>query len=105
MAKYLFAYHGGSMPETEAEQAQVMEAWNAWYNELGEAVVDPGNPVGQAATVAPDGSVSAGGGTNPISGYTIIAANSLDAAVKMAAGCPVRLAGGTIEVAETFNVM
>ena len=27
MAKYLLLYGGGSMPETEAEQAAVMTAW------------------------------------------------------------------------------
>ena len=30
MAKYLFVYHGGSMPESEEEGAKVMEAWGLW---------------------------------------------------------------------------
>jgi len=30
---------------------------------------------------------------------------SLDAAVKLARGCPVLQSGGSIEVAETFNAM
>ena len=68
-------------------------------------MADPGNPVAHASTIAPDGTVTAGGGANPVSGYTIIEAGSLDAAVKMAAGCPVRLGGGSIEVAETFAAM
>jgi hypothetical protein len=103
--RYLLAYHGGSMPETEAEQAHVMRAWTTWYTELGEAVVDPGNPVGQASTIAADGKVTSGGGANPVSGYTILEADSLDEAVKMAKGCPARSGGVSIEVAETFNVM
>src|SRR5438552_13563272 len=48
MPKYLLAYHGGGMPETDEEKARVMEAWGTWYQELGQAIVDPGNPVGQA---------------------------------------------------------
>jgi hypothetical protein len=105
MAKYLLAYHGGSMPETEAEQAQVMQAWTQWMDELGTAMVDPGNPVSQAMMIAADGAVSAGGGANPVSGYSIVEADSLEAAAKLASSCPVRMGGGSIEVAETFSVM
>ncbi len=105
MANYLLAYHGGGMPETEEEQAQVMAAWGRWYETLGAAIVDGGNPTGPAKTVAPDGSVSDGGGVNPISGYTIIQADNLDAAVALSKGCPILAAGGSIEVAETFEIM
>ena len=52
MATYLLAYHGGSMPETDAARAKVMEAWGAWYGQIGAALVDGGNPIGQAKTVA-----------------------------------------------------
>ena len=105
MAKYLLAFHGGSMPETEAEQAKAMQAWGAWYTGLGGAVVDPGNPIGQIRTIATDGSASAGGGANPVSGYTILQADSLDAAVKLASSCPILASGGSIEVGETYEVM
>ena len=105
MAKFLLAYHGGGMPETEEEQAKVMAAWGEWYGKLGAAVVDPGNPVGQTKTVAADGGVSAGAGASPISGYTIVEAADIDAATDMAKSCPVLLGGASIEVAETFDVM
>ena len=78
MAKYLFVYHGGSMPETEEEGAQVMAAWNAWFQELGSAVVDGGAPVGMSSTVQSDGSVTNDGGSNPTSGYSIVSADSID---------------------------
>lgn len=105
MATYLLAFHGGGMPETEEDRARVMAAWGEWYGRLGAAVVDGGNPVGMARTMSPDGSVADGGGVNPVSGYTIIAAADLDAAVEMARGCPILNAGGSIEVCETFAVM
>jgi len=105
MANYLLAFHGGGMPETDAERARVMQAWTDWMGELGDAVVDPGNPIGQAMMIGADGSVSAGGGANPVSGYMIIKAEGLDDAVKLATGCPVRESGGSVEVAETFPVM
>jgi len=105
MAKFLLAYHGGGMPETEEEQAQVLAAWGEWYGKLGASVVDPGNPIGQTKTVGADGSVSAGGGVNPVSGYTIIDVSDIDAAAEAAKSCPIVQSGGSIEVAETFNVM
>jgi len=105
MAKFLLAYHGGGMPETEEEQAQVLAAWGEWYGKLGASVVDPGNPIGQARSVSSDGSVSSGGGANPVSGYSIIDVSDIDAAIDAAKGCPVLQSGGSVEVAETFNVM
>jgi hypothetical protein len=104
MAKYLLAYHGGTMPEDPTESARVMGLWVEWYTSLGAAVLDPGNPVGHAAYVSPDGSVSAGGGANPVSGYTLIEAGSLDEAVAAAKRNPLLAGGGSIEVAETFTM-
>jgi hypothetical protein len=38
MAKYLLLYNGASMPETEAEMAEVIKAREGWYGNLGSAV-------------------------------------------------------------------
>ena len=104
MPKYLLAYHGGGMSESEEEQAAAMAAWGAWFGSLGDAVVDAGNPTGPSRTVVADGSASAGGGPNPVTGYTLISATDLDAAVSLAKGCPILSSGGTIEVAETIEM-
>jgi hypothetical protein len=103
MANYLLVFHGGSMPESQEEGAKVMQAWTDWFGKLGRAVVDQGNPVSQVRTIAPDGTVKAGG-TNPSSGYTILKADDLDQAVEFAKGCPVLQGGASVEVAETFAV-
>jgi hypothetical protein len=42
---------------------------------------------------------------NPVSGYTIIAAESLDGAIELAKGCPILEGGGSIEICETFSMM
>ncbi len=106
MANYLLVYHGGEgMAEDPAERQKIMDAWGAWFGSMGEAVVDGGNPVGGAMTVASDGSTSEGGGANPATGYSIIKADSLAAATDLAKGCPVLASGGSIEVAETFQAM
>jgi hypothetical protein len=104
MAKYLLAYHGGDMPEDPAAQAPALEAWGAWYTSIGAGVIDPGNPVAFARSVAPDGSVSDGGGADPVTGYTLIEAADMDAAVEIASSNPLLGGGGRIEVAETFNM-
>ena len=104
MPKYVFAYHGGSPPQTPADQEAVMAAWGAWFGTLGDAVVDGGAPVGASKTVKPDGSTSDGGGANPLSGYSVISATDLNAAVSLAKGCPLLAAGGTVEVAETIDM-
>jgi hypothetical protein len=105
MVNYLFAYHGGGMAETEQEQKQVMADWGKWYEELGAAIVDGGNPVGRTMMIATDGSTTEGGGADPVTGYTVISADDMDAAVEMAKGCPHLKSGGTVEVGETFDVM
>ncbi len=105
MANYLLVFHGGGMAETEEAQQKSMAEWGAWYEQMGSAVVDGGNPTSQARTINSDGSVSDGGGANPATGYAIIAADSLDAAVELASGCPIVKDGGSVEVAETFAVM
>jgi hypothetical protein len=100
MPKYLLSYHGGKMPETPAEGEKIMAAWTAWMGSLGPALADGGNPTSVSKTIAANGSVSDGGGANPVNGYTILEAQSLDAAVTLAKGCPQLASGGTIEVGE-----
>lgn len=104
MAKYLFVYHGGSHPSNPAEVKKVMDAWGAWFGSLGAAVIDGGNPVGKSSTVKSDGSLVDGGGANPVSGYSLIEAASLQDAHKKAKGCPLLAAGGTIEIAEAMDM-
>jgi len=60
MSNYLLAYTGGRTPEDEAERNAQMAAWGKWFQDLGEAVVDGGNPFGPSKSVASDGSVGDG---------------------------------------------
>jgi hypothetical protein len=107
MADFVLLYTGGGdMPESEEETAKVMKAWEDWYGQIGSALKDGGNPFSPAArTVASDGSVSDGAGATPHTGYTIVTADSLDAATAIAKGSPVLLGGGGVTVYEAFEVM
>ena len=79
MTDYLLLYSGGKMPETEAEQADVMKAWDVWMTSIGPALKDGGNPFTQEAkTIDPMGKVTDGPAGSPASGYSIISADSLD---------------------------
>ncbi|TML11298.1 MAG: hypothetical protein E6G39_14220 [Actinobacteria bacterium] len=103
MPKYVLAYHGGSMPETAAAQEEAMAAWGAWFGSLGAAVIDGGNPTGLAKTVT-SGAVKDGGGANPLTGYSLLTAADINAAVALAKGCPILKAGGSVEVAEAIDM-
>ena len=103
VAKYVFAYQGGSQPETEEEGQRVMAQWMGWFETLGSAVVDMGNPFGASATVGSDGSTSDGAGSG-LSGYSVVTADSLEQAAKMASSCPIFGNGGGVDVYEALEM-
>jgi len=83
MPEYFIAYHGGKMPENlEEHMGKFME----WVDGLGKAVIMPGMPLGRGKIVSADG-VSDDGGAN-LSGFSILEADSLEAAVEMTKTCP-----------------
>ena len=96
MAKFVLAYRGGAMAETEADQDAAMQAWMGWFGSLGDAVVDGGNPFGASA------SVGGGSAASGLTGYSILEADSLEAATDLAGGCPVLSSGGSVDVYEAI---
>jgi hypothetical protein len=104
MPQYIFAYHGGHTPDSPEEQKKVMAEWGAWMGGMGDALVVPGNPVGMSKTVSATG-VAEDGGANPLAGFSVVEAADIDAATKMAKGCPMVTGGtGTVEVAECLKM-
>ncbi len=102
MGKFVYAYKGGGMAATEEEQARVMQAWEAWFGELGEAIVDGGNPFAGSTEVTAAG--SDGAAASHLTGYSVVKAASLDDAAGKARGCPIFASGGTVEVYETIEM-
>ena len=101
MANYVFVYSGGNgVSEDETERAAQYAEWGRWFEKLGPAIVDGGQAVGAAKTVT-GGSV-ADGGSCGITGYSVMSADSLDAAVELAKGCPVIRIGGAVDVYEAI---
>ena len=104
MTNFVLLYTGGGMPESEEEQATVMAAWGAWYGGMGEAVVDGGNPFGASKNVSSTGTNDGSVSSPPVTGYTIISADSLDAAVAQVQDHPHLQYGGQVSVYETFQM-
>jgi hypothetical protein len=100
MAKFMLVYHGGIVPQTKEEGDRVTKQWTDWIGKMGKSLIDPGNPLGKSKTVAPNGKISDGGGSNPTMGYSIVEAKSIDDAAAMSKDCPQLSSGGSIEIAE-----
>lgn len=99
MPEYFIAYHTGEgIPEKPEEH---MDRFMEWVSGLGEAVVMPGMPLGRAKVVSADG-VSDEGGTK-LTGFSIVEADNLEAAVEMTKTCP-HLVIGPVEVVEMQQV-
>lgn len=99
MDTYIFAFHGGAMPNDETERAAIMANWGAWMETLGQAIADPGSILAGSHTVHANG-ITQGAGSDPLSGYMIVSAKGMDAALTMAQGCPILTNNGNIEVAQ-----
>ena len=86
------------MANATSEEAQAgMDAWMDWAKRNGESVVDVGVPLGAGARIS-SGSVSAA--STQASGYSVIEAESLEAAAMLKDHPHLQTPDGTIDVLE-----
>jgi hypothetical protein len=102
VTKYLVLYRSKmtadqQMAQSTPEQAQAgMDAWMAWAEQAGDAVVDLGTPLEV---------VEAGGDSgDPIGGYSILQAESREDLAKVLDGHPHLAMGGTVETLEFLSM-
>ena len=107
MAKFLFVYRGGgdAMAKMTPEQMQQnMQKWEKW---IGEGVhkgwmLDPGDGLTKEGCVVNAKKVVTDGpfveSKEIVGGFSIVQADSLEAAAQLAKGCPGLRTGGTVEV-------
>lgn len=107
MARFLFVYRGGGesyAKMTPEEMQQQMQKWQSW---IGEAVqqgwmLDPGDALGTEGRVVNAKKVVTDGpfveSKEIVGGFSIVEADTLDAAAQLAKGCPGLLVGGNVEV-------
>jgi hypothetical protein len=93
MSTFLFAYRS---PKGYAPGGpDVAGAWNAWFAQVGrEVFADIGNPIVRRESV---GSPVA---DTELGGYSLVTADGLEQALKLAEGCPLLAVGGGVEVGE-----
>jgi hypothetical protein len=107
MNKFLVLYRSDvlardQMAGSSPEQAQAgMDAWMAWAGKAGEAIVDLGAPLAEAAHI---GAGSAGGASGHVTGFSILQAESADALRSIMDGHPHLEMGGSIEALEFLSM-
>jgi hypothetical protein len=103
MTKFLFVYYGGKMETDPKKQKESVDAWMKWFGSLGKAVVDAGNPTMPGKILSKTGTKDISG--DPVTGYSIMQAESLEAAIKQAKSSPQLAAGGQIAVYTLMDMM
>lgn len=108
MTKYVFIYHAPMTPADAAppspeQMDAVMGDWNAWAGRVGDGLVDFGTPLAGGVRVTKDGTSPS---TREVAGYSILEADSMDAALELAKGHPhLNMPGGCeIEVHEAQQI-
>jgi hypothetical protein len=88
MSKFILLYRGDATPPekmTEEQSNEVMAQWNVWMEKHGAALADLGAPFGAHASVGGDGNEQTPAN---LAGYTIVEADSLEAAKGFCDGHP-----------------
>jgi len=103
MAQFVFVYLGGNQPTSPEEANKHFSKYMEWLSSLGDSVVIPTIPLKDTNTISPDGTVKEGG-TSAMSGFSIIKAESMEAALSIAQSCPFLEIDGTLEVSEMMQM-
>jgi hypothetical protein len=82
MGKYVYIYYAAAGSDDGSA-----EDWGAWFGQLGDKLVDGGNPFASDGQAVHQGGVMAVQ-DKPVTGYSIVTADSMEAATEMAKGCP-----------------
>ncbi len=83
MKKYMLLHFGFEKPTPE-----IMAAWGSWFESIADKSVENGGFHGGAREISRDGSKDLPMAMDSITGYSIINAESLDEAEKIAQGNP-----------------
>jgi hypothetical protein len=97
MSTFVYAYRAAA--DYVPGDPSIVGAWRAWFEELGDAVLDAGNPIFQRESIGTNGSKTV------LGGYSIVTAADLASATELAQGCPILAVGGGVEVGEVAEVM
>lgn len=105
MSKFIMIYKGEATDTsemTEEQAGEVMQKWGAWMEKVGSNLSDVGTPFGPGISVVDDGST---GAPVPLSGYSIVEADNLDSAQRLADGHPYLSEGNGHFAIEIYEMM
>jgi len=103
MPQFIFIYLGGEQPSNPDEGQKHFTKYQEWISSLGEAVINPAIPFKNTHTVHPDSTIEPGT-TSAMSGMSLIQADTMDDALKIAQSCPFLEINGTLEVSEMIEM-
>jgi len=83
MKQFMLLHYGFEKPTPE-----IMSAWNAWFASIKDKTVDAGAGFMGGKEISKSGTADLPMGMESITGYTIIQAESLDEAAKLASTNP-----------------
>ena len=83
MKKFVIFHYGFENPTKE-----IMDAWGKWFESIGNKIVDPGSPLGPGREISRSGTKELPLGLESLTGYTVINADNMDEAEKIAKSCP-----------------
>ncbi len=86
MKKFVLLYRG---TRDQVPTQESTAAWIEWFGSLGDKVVDAGNPFGQGREVSADNTTELAPDVDGVTGYTLINAQDIDEAEKIALSHPV----------------
>ena len=84
MKKFVFLYN----TDTDGAADGDMDPWMKWFGAIGESIVDMGNPLMEGMNVSSSGATKISADKHPVSGYSVIKAEDMAAALVIAKGCP-----------------
>jgi hypothetical protein len=90
MPTFVFSYRS---PKGYAPTEQTIARWRAWFDGMGDALVDMGRPVVDSVGIG-----ECGPETTRLGGYSLVQAEDLEGALTLAKGCPAIDRRGGVEV-------
>jgi hypothetical protein len=96
MPTYIFAYRTTT---AYAPTPESTAAWMGWFEGMGDQLVELGKPTIDATAIG-----NCSSGETVLGGYSLVRADDLEAAVRVAKGCPQLDRNGGVEIAELGEV-